>query len=264
MYIRYLFVSITDCNSFTLSVALIHNYAHGLQNRQPHEQTDSRLSSRSSRSPSRHQRAADPRRESTVLFKGFSVSTAESGLLEVDEIAHINGSPELVKDSHPNTSHPHAQDAAPPAMQQSDPMPQATASDHQADSDSFQQEQLHQHHHDHQLQQQHHGRKHLDSLPSESQRPLATADGHKNTDTRAESSSEPALGHVHSSSRLQPVQAMSSSLAASAAEPTTVEGDRGVPEHNVPLPKQVRRLLCFCCIVHVLDLCFSAQQDNAA
>ncbi|KAL0043870.1 hypothetical protein WJX82_000336 [Trebouxia sp. C0006] len=65
------------------------------QSHEPHEQTDSLLSSRSSQSPSRHQRAADPRRESTVLFKGFSASTAESGLLEVDEIAHINGSPEL-------------------------------------------------------------------------------------------------------------------------------------------------------------------------
>ncbi|KAL0038842.1 hypothetical protein WJX79_010313 [Trebouxia sp. C0005] len=74
------------------------------QSREPHEQTDSLLSSRSSQSSSRHQRAADPRRESTVLFNGFSASTAESGLLEVDEIAHINGSPELVKDSHPNTS----------------------------------------------------------------------------------------------------------------------------------------------------------------
>ena len=201
-----------------------------------------------------------------MLFKGFSASTAESGLLEVDEIAHINGSPELVKDSQPNTFHPHTQDAGPHATQQSDPVPQATTSDHQAASDSFQQEQLHQHHHDHHhhQQQQQHGRKHLDSLPAGSQRPLATADGHMNTDTRAGSSIEPALDHVHSSSRLQSVQATSNSVVASAAEPTTVEADRGVPEHNVPLPKQVRRSLCFWFIVHVLDLCSPAQQDNAA
>jgi len=204
-----------------------------------------------------------------VLFKGFSASTAESGLLEVDEIAHINGSPELVKDSQPNTSHPHSQDAGPPAMQQSEQMPQATASDHQAASDSFQQEQLHKHHqdhhhHDHQQQHQQHWRENLDSLPAGSQRPLATADGQKNTDTRAESNSESALDHAHSSSRLQSVQAASNSVVASAAEPTAVEGDRGVPEHNVPpLPKQVHRLLCFCFIVHVPDLCFPAQQVNA-
>ncbi len=191
-----------------------------------------------------------------MLFKGFSASTAESGLLEVDEIAHINGSPELVKDSQLNTSHPHAEDAGPPAMQQSEQMPQTTSSDHQAASDSFQQEQLHKHHHHHQQQQhQQHRRENLDSLPSESQRPLATADGQKNTDTRAESNSEPALNHVRSSSRLQSVQAVSYSVVASDAEPTTVEADRGVPEHNVPpLPKQVHRLLCFCFIVQKLDL----------
>ena len=233
-----------DANSFTITVALTPNCAHGLQSREPHDQTDTILSSRSSQSPSRHQRAADPRRESTVLFKGFSASTAESGLLEVDEIAHINGSPELVKDSQPNASHPHAQDAGPHAMQQSEQMPQAAASDNQ--------------------QQQHHARKHLDSPSAGSQRPLATADGHNNTDTRAGSSSKPAPDHVHSSSRRQSVQATSNSVVASAAEPKSVEADRGVPEHSVPLPKQVRRLLCFWCIAHVLDLCSPAWQDNAA
>ncbi|KAL0024976.1 hypothetical protein WJX77_008054 [Trebouxia sp. C0004] len=134
------------------------------QSHEPCEQTDSILSSRSSQSPSRHQRAADPRRESTVLFKGFSASTAESGLLEVDEIAHVNGSPEL--------------------------------------------------------------------------RPLATADVHKNTDTRVGSSSDPALDHVHSLSRLQSVPAVTNSVVASAAEPTVVEANRGVSEHNIPLSKQ--------------------------
>ena len=48
--------------------------------------------------PEQHaKRAADPRRESTVLFKGFSASSAESGLLEIDEIADINGSPEVFR-----------------------------------------------------------------------------------------------------------------------------------------------------------------------
>lgn len=68
------------------------------------EQTPSVLPSKSHRSPSRQQRPADPRRESTVLFKGFSASTAETGLLEVDEIAEINGSPELMRGSHGSVS----------------------------------------------------------------------------------------------------------------------------------------------------------------
>ena len=68
------------------------------------------LSSRSSQSPSRR-RAADPRRESTVLFKGFNASTAESGLLEVEEIAHVNGSPELLRASQRATTDvTHAED----------------------------------------------------------------------------------------------------------------------------------------------------------
>lgn len=50
------------------------------------------------------QRPADPRRESTVLFKGFTASTAETGLLEVEEIAEINGSPELMRASHSSIS----------------------------------------------------------------------------------------------------------------------------------------------------------------
>ena len=72
------------------------------------EQTPAVLSGKSHQSPSRQQKPADPHRESTALFKGFSASTAESGLLEVEEIAEINGSPELVRAPHDNVP------AAPP------------------------------------------------------------------------------------------------------------------------------------------------------
>lgn len=51
---------------------------------------------------------ADPRRESTALFKGFSASSAETGLLEIGEIADINGSPDIVR--------PQQAGAAPPAL----------------------------------------------------------------------------------------------------------------------------------------------------
>ena len=74
---------------------------------QGHAPAEQAGTSQSSQSPSRHQRA-DPRRESTVLFKGFSASTTESGLLEVDEIAHINGSPELFRASQTSLSDPQA------------------------------------------------------------------------------------------------------------------------------------------------------------
>lgn len=61
------------------------------------EHTPDVLSGKPHQSPSRQYRPADPRRESTVLFMGFTASTAETGLLEVDEIAEINGSPELLR-----------------------------------------------------------------------------------------------------------------------------------------------------------------------
>ena len=62
------------------------------------ELTPYMLPNKPHQSPSRHPHTpADPRRESTVLFKGFTASTAETGLLEVDEIAEINGSPELLR-----------------------------------------------------------------------------------------------------------------------------------------------------------------------
>ena len=77
------------------------------------EQTPAVLPGKSHQSPSRQQRVADPRRESTALFKGFSASTAESGLLEVEEIAEINGSPELVR--APHGSMPIAQPEQPPS-----------------------------------------------------------------------------------------------------------------------------------------------------
>ena len=79
------------------------------------EQTPSVLSSKSHPSPSRQQRPADPRRESTVLFKGFSASTAETGLLEVDEIAEMNGSPELMRVSHSSVSVTKPETPDPPA-----------------------------------------------------------------------------------------------------------------------------------------------------
>ncbi|KAL3138644.1 hypothetical protein ABBQ32_006404 [Trebouxia sp. C0010 RCD-2024] len=64
------------------------------------EHTPDMLSGKTHHSPSRQHRPADPRRESTVLFKGFTASTAETGLLEVEEIAEINGSPELLRVTH--------------------------------------------------------------------------------------------------------------------------------------------------------------------
>ena len=84
-------------------------------------------------SPSRQQRPADPRRESTVLFKGFSASTAETGLLEVDEIAEINGSPELMRGSHSSVSVAKPETPDPPAAPQSHAAPgsqQATEAVH--------------------------------------------------------------------------------------------------------------------------------------
>ena len=68
------------------------------------EQTPAALPQKLHQSPGRQHQPTDPRRESTVLFKGFSASTAESGLLEVDEIAEINGSPELVRPPHDGKS----------------------------------------------------------------------------------------------------------------------------------------------------------------
>lgn len=70
--------------------------------------------------PGQHaKRAADPRRESTVLFKGFSASSAESGLLEISEIADINGSPEIVRhqQSVPVPLEPHLGSASSPLRQ---------------------------------------------------------------------------------------------------------------------------------------------------
>ena len=83
------------------------------------EQTPSVLSSKFYQSPSRQQKPADPRRESTVLFKGFSASTAETGLLEVNEIAEINGSPELMRVSHNSVSVTTPETPNPPAAPQS-------------------------------------------------------------------------------------------------------------------------------------------------
>lgn len=79
------------------------------------EQTPGVLPGKSHQSPSRQHRPADPRRESTVLFKGFTASTAETGLLEVEEIAEINGSPELVRVSHSSASVTKSQTPNPPA-----------------------------------------------------------------------------------------------------------------------------------------------------
>ena len=87
------------------------------------EQTPSVLPSKSRQSPSRQQRHADPRRESTVLFKGFSASTAETGLLEVDEIAEINGSPELTRGSHSSVSLTKRETPDPPIAPQSHAAP---------------------------------------------------------------------------------------------------------------------------------------------
>lgn len=77
------------------------------------------LPGKSHQSPSRQQRPADPRRESTVLFKGFTASTAETGLLEVEEIAEINGSPELMRASHSSVSATKPETPDPPAASQS-------------------------------------------------------------------------------------------------------------------------------------------------
>ena len=55
----------------------------------------------------RAKRAADPRRESTAMFSGFSACSAESGLLEIDEIVDINGSPEIVRHLQPAPANPH-------------------------------------------------------------------------------------------------------------------------------------------------------------
>lgn len=88
------------------------------------ELTPHLLPGKSHQSPSRHpHRPADPRRESTVLFKGFTASTAETGLLEVDEIAEINGSPELMRVSHSGTSVPKLETPGLPGASQSEAAP---------------------------------------------------------------------------------------------------------------------------------------------
>ena len=69
-----------------------------------------------------------------MLFKGFSASTAETGLLEVDEIAEINGSPELMRGSHNSDSITKPETLDPPAMPQSNAAPgsqQATEAVHE-------------------------------------------------------------------------------------------------------------------------------------
>ena len=55
----------------------------------------------------RAKRAADPRRSSTAMFSGFSACSAESGLLEINEIVDINGSPEIVRHLQPAPANPH-------------------------------------------------------------------------------------------------------------------------------------------------------------
>lgn len=105
------------------------------------EHTPGVLSGRPHQSPSRQQRPADPRRESTVLFKGFTASTAETGLLEVDEIAEINGSPELVRVSHSSGSVTKPETPDPPAAPQSHanpPIQQAASAAHQHRSNDAQ------------------------------------------------------------------------------------------------------------------------------
>ena len=105
------------------------------------EHTPGVLSGRPHQSPSRQQRPADPRWESTVLFKGFNASTAETGLLEVDEIAEINGSPELVRGSHSSGSVTKPDTPDPPAAPQSHanpPIQQAASAAHQHRSNDAQ------------------------------------------------------------------------------------------------------------------------------
>ena len=103
-------------------------------------QTSGVVPNESHQSPSRQQKPTDPRRESTVLFKGFSASTAETGLLEVDEIAEINGSPELLRVAH-NSAVTKPKTPDPPAPPHSSTAPsseQAANAAHQVENSDSQ------------------------------------------------------------------------------------------------------------------------------
>ena len=185
---------------------------------------ESHLSTHSSLSPKRHQQAADPRRESTVLFKGFSASTAESGLLEVDEIAHINGSPELVKAPQHDTPQTQAQATFPNAALP----PEATSVEEAADGEEPQQQGQWQ-----QQQQQPDSSNLAGSMPADS------AGFSVNSDSSAQPQYEPALDLEHSSPKLQSVQATPGLATDPAAGPGAVNLSRSMLKCNVPLPRQV-------------------------
>lgn len=190
---------------------------------------ESQLSTHSSQSPRRHQQGADPRRESTVLFKGFSASTAESGLLEVDEIAHINGSPELVKAPQHDTPQTQAQATFPNAALP----PEATSVEEAADGEEPQQQGQWQ-------QQQPESSNRACSMPADS------AGGSVNPDSSAQPQYEPALDLEHSSPKLQSVLAAPGLATDPAAGPGAVNLSRSALKCNVPLPRQV----CTCYVQH--------------
>ncbi len=215
--------------------------ACGLQSQTPCYQAGGHLSGQSTESPSRHQRAADPRRESTVLCKGFSQSTAESGLLEVDEIAHINGSPEFLRAAQTSASGLHAEaltiaDAAQPSDMGSEPVREpSVASSHS--SSLIQQQQ----------QQQQLGAINPDRKDAEvpAAQQLVTADIQAQTDflrdpaDSGQAQYEPALDQEHSSPQLQssqqvPVQATKADVGVGQVAAST-----GAVKPNVPLPLQV-------------------------
>lgn len=214
---------------------------------------ESHLSTHSSQSPRRHQQAADPRRESTVLFKGFSASTAESGLLEVDEIAHINGSPELVTAPQHNTPQTQAQATFPNAALPPEATSDEEAADHQAAFTSGTSEEPQQ---QGQWQQQ----QQTESSNLACSRPADSATVGVNPDSSAQPQYEPALDLEHSSPRLQSVQATPGLAADPAAGPGAVNLSRSVLKCNVPLPRQV----CTCSaqghVAHLVVVCVVSEK----
>ena len=196
-------------------------------------------SSAASQSSSRKQRASDPGRESTALFNRFTASTAESGLLEVEEIAHINGSPELVRHAADDSTALQAEAQIGPVQQTgaeliysshlgSDALNNQPARlNHYSRQGATQQQ--------HQQQQQKAGN--VFAVSSEGEQASNTlharpdAEQLGNAEDSGSLGSEPSLKMENSSPRLQTAAEASTSAQGAASGV--------VSEHNKPTPQQV-------------------------